>query len=347
MTISTINEDDNQEEQKVKNNTILSINDLSVEYRTLEGTVYAVNGISLKVSKGKALGIVGETGAGKTTTVLTVLRLLPKQGFITNGEIFFTQSNLLKLPKKKMEKIRGNQISMIFQDPMSSLNPIFTVGDQIAETIKIHNKISWNEAQKKAREMLKAVEISTDRADEFPHEFSGGMIQRVMIAIALACQPHLIIADEPTTALDVTIQTQVLTLMKELKKKYNTSMIFITHDLSIVPELCEEVAVMYAGRILEKGVIQEIYNNPLHPYTIGLFDCIPDFDNPEKNIRPIPGIAPSPKTLSKGCSFYSRCSVRMDKCENNMPYLVSINTKHQVACFKFIESKANKGSKAK
>ena len=346
MTISMMNKDDNQEEKNVENNTILSINDLWVEYRTLEGTVYAVNGINLKVKKGMALGIVGETGAGKTTTVLTILRLLPKQGFITNGKIFFNQSNLLKLPKKRVEKIRGNQISMIFQDPMSSLNPIFTVGYQIAETIKIRNKISWDGAQKKAREMLRAVGLSIDRADEFPHEFSGGMIQRVMIAISLACQPQLIIADEPTTALDVTIQAQVLTLMKELKKKYNTSMIFITHNLSIVPELCEEVAVMYAGRILEKGVIQEIYNNPLHPYTIGLFNCISDIDNPEKNIRPIPGIAPSPKILSKGCPFYSRCSVKMDKCENNLPYLVSIKTNHQVACFKFIESKPEKGNKA-
>lgn len=336
-----MSKEDNPREKEI-NNTILSINDLWVEYRTLEGTTYALNGINLKVSKSMALGIVGETGAGKTTTALSILQLLPKAGFITYGEIFFKQSNLLELPIKKLQEIRGNQISMIFQDPMSSLNPVFTVIDQITETIKIHNQISLNKAKKKAIEMLKSVGIAADRANDFPHEFSGGMVQRVMIAIALACQPKILIADEPTTALDVTIQVQMLNLMKELKKQYSTSMIFITHDLSILPELCENVCVMYAGHIVENGTIQELYNNPLHPYTIGLFNCTPDFDNPEKDIRPIYGISPDPKIQYKGCPFYPRCSDRMEKCKNNLPSLISINTEHQVACFKFIRSEANR-----
>ncbi len=327
---------------KKEDNIILSINDLWVEYQTIEDTIYAVNGINLKVQKGKALGIVGETGAGKTTTALSILQLLPKAGFITNGEIFFDQLNLLKLSKKKIGKIRGNQISMIFQDPMSSLNPVFSVVNQIAETIKIHNQISLVKARRKAIEMLKSVGISADRANDFPHEFSGGMVQRVMIAIALACQPKILIADEPTTALDVTIQIQMLNLMKELKKLYTTSMIFITHDLSIVPELCENVYVMYAGRIVENGTIQELYNNPLHPYTIGLFNCTPDFDNPEKEIRPINGTSPDPKIKYKGCPFYPRCLDRMEKCKNNLPSSISINTEHQVACFKFTTSEIKK-----
>ena len=321
-------------EAKTKN--LLAIKDLSIEYRTLEGTVYAVNGVDFSLKKGDALGLVGETGAGKTTTVLSILRLLPKQGFITKGEIIFDDKNLLKIGKKEIESIRGNKISMVFQNPLASLNPVFSVSYQIAETVKVHQQVGWKEAYQRANEMLRSVGISTDRADEFPNEFSGGMIQRVMIAIALACQPRLLIADEPTTALDVTIQAQIIELMKELKRKFKTSLIFITHDLGVVPELCEFIAVMYAGRIVENGTIEEIYSNCMHPYTKGLFSCVPDIGEPDKKLVPIAGFCPSPKLIPKGCPFYSRCKEANKYCENNIPKMTKISEFHQVACFKIL-----------
>jgi peptide/nickel transport system ATP-binding protein len=320
-----------------QNDDLLKIKDLFVEYRTLEGKVYAVNGVDISVKKGTALGLVGETGAGKTTTVLSILRLLPKQGFITKGEMIFNEQNLLELNKSEMESLRGNKISMIFQDPMSSLNPVFTVVHQIAETVKVHQNVSWKEAYNQANEMLHSVGISLDRADEFPYEFSGGMIQRVMIAIALACRPRLIIADEPTTALDVTIQAQVIKLMKELKSKFNTSLIFITHDLGVIPELCDYIAIMYAGKIVEKGTIEEVYSKPIHPYTKGLFDCNPDVEEPDKKLTPIPGLAPSPKLMPVGCPFYSRCNERVFECKVNPPEIRRISEYHQVACLKCTE----------
>lgn len=321
-------------EAKTKN--LLTIKDLSIEYRTLEGTIYAVNGIDLSLKKGDALGLVGETGAGKTSTVLSILRLLPKQGFITKGEIIFDDKQLLKIGKKEIESIRGNQISMVFQDPLSSLNPVFSVAYQIAETVKEHQEIGWKETYQRANEMLRSVGISSDRADEFPHEFSGGMIQRVMIAIALACEPRLLIADEPTTALDVTIQAQVIELMKELKRKFKTSLIFITHDLGVVPELCEFIAVMYSGRIVESGTIEEIYSNRKHPYTKGLFNCIPDVAEPDKKLIPIAGFCPSPKLIPKGCAFFSRCKEASKYCENHIPKMIKISEFHQVACLKIL-----------
>lgn len=320
--------------EEVKNTNLLTVKDLFVEYRTLEGTVYAVNGVDLSLKKGNALGLVGETGAGKTTTVLSILRLLPKQGFITKGEMIFDNQNLLKMGKKEIESIRGNRISMIFQDPLSSLNPVFSVAYQIAETLKVHQQIGWKEAYQRANEMLRSVGISPDRADEFPHEFSGGMIQRVMIAIALACRPQLLIADEPTTALDVTIQAQVIEIMKELKREFKTSLIFITHDLGVVPELCEFVAVMYAGRIVESGTIEEVYYKTMHPYTKGLFSCIPDVEEPDKKLIPIFGSPPNPKLILKGCPFYSRCKEASGYCENNMPKMKKVSEFHQVACLK-------------
>ncbi len=317
---------------------LFKIEDLFVEYRTLEGTYYAVNGLNLELDKGDALGLVGETGAGKTTTVLSILSLLPKQGFIPKGKIIFNGKNLLDLNINQIRNIRGNQISMIFQDPMSSLNPIFSVGHQIAETVKVHNNISWKEANKEAIEMLESVGISSDRAKDFPHQFSGGMIQRVMIAISLACKPRLLIADEPTTALDVTIQAQMVKLMKELKIKYKTSLIFITHDLGIVPDICDNIAVMYAGRIVEKGVLESVFINPLHPYTKGLFNCIPDVDKPNKKLIPIPGLSPSSKYLPKGCAFYLRCDKRMKICKDKIPLLINMTENkniHYVACFEY------------
>ena len=306
-----------------------------MEYRTLEGIVYAVNGMNFNIKKGDALALVGETGAGKTTTALSILKLLPQQGFITKGQIIFDNQNLLKMNKKEILNIRGNHISMIFQDPMSSLNPVFTVAHQIAETIKVHNKqLKWKVVYQQVNEMLRSVGISVDRANEFPHEFSGGMIQRVMIAIALVCRPRLLIADEPTTALDVTVQAQIVELMKELKQKFNTSLIFITHNLGIVPELCKYVAVMYAGKIMEIGTIEEIYSKPIHPYSKALFNCIPDVKKPDKKLFPIPGLSPSPKLILKGCPFYDRCSEAKRYCKSNIPETKKISKSHYIACFK-------------
>lgn len=321
---------------EMNKNIILSINNLKVEYRTLEDTTYAVNGVNLLVEKGSAVAIVGETGAGKTTTALSILRLLPRAGVVTSGSIYFNNNNLLNLSKHEIEQIRGNQISMIFQDPMASLNPIFKIIEQITEVIITHNKVSPKEAEERAIEMLKSVGISSDRANDYPHEFSGGMTQRVMIAIALACQPKIIIADEPTTALDVTIQVQVLTLMNELKKKFKTSMIFITHDLGIVPMVCDKVNVMYAGQIIESGTIHEVYNKPLHPYTKGLFECTPDFDEPKKDIKPISGLSPDLKNEITGCAFYPRCPEKSEKCKNNFPRPIFVNENHQVTCFNYL-----------
>ncbi len=322
----------NIEEKNLKG--FFSIENLWVEYRTLEGVVYAVNGVSLSLSEGEVLGLVGETGAGKTTTVMSILKLLPKQAFITKGKIVFNQQEIFNLEEKKMKSIRGNQISMVFQDPMSSLDPVYPVLFQIAETVKVHQNVSWEKARKRAIEMLQSVGISSDRANEYPHEFSGGMIQRVMIAIALSCQPRLLIADEPTTALDVTIQAQVLELIKDLKEKFNTSMILITHDLGVVPEICDKVAVMYSGKIIEEGSLKEVYNKPLHPYTQGLFKCIPDIGQNNKRLEPIPGLAPSPKSLPSGCPFHPRCFKKIDICSAQIPHLLRVNDdEHYVACF--------------
>ncbi len=240
--------------------------------------------------------------------------------------------------KKEILSVRVNKISIMFQDHMSSVNPVFSVAHQIAETIKVHKGLKWKEAYQQGNEMLHSVGISTDRANEFPYEFSGGMIQRVMIAIALACRPKLLIADEPTTALDVTIQAQIIELMKELKRKFNTSLIFITHDLSVVPDLCNYVTVMYAGRIMETGTMEEIYSKPIHPYTKALFRCIPDVEEPDKKLIPIPGFSPSPKLIIKGCPFYLRCEEASRYCENNMPKTERVSETHHVACLKIFNS---------
>lgn len=319
-------------QKEVKN--LLTIKDLSVEYRTLEGVFYAINGVSLSLKEGISMGLVGETGAGKTSLALSILRLLPEQGFITKGEIIFDNRDLIKISQKEIRSIRGNEISMVFQDPMSSLNPVFSVADQISETIKVHKKIKWREAYQRTNELLYSVGISIDRANQFPHEFSGGMVQRVMIAIALACEPRLLIADEPTTALDVTIQAQIIELIKEVNKEFKTSLIFISHDLGIIPEICEFVEVMYAGRIVESGTTEELYLNPMHPYTKGLFNCVPDIDEPDKKLIPIDGFSPSPKIIFKGCPFYPRCKDASKYCENNMPKMIKVSEFHQVACLK-------------
>jgi peptide/nickel transport system ATP-binding protein len=314
--------------------TILSIQDLTIHYKTDDGVVQAVNELSLELRKGETIGLVGETGAGKTTCALGIIGLIPQPpGKIISGQVFFEGQDLRKKGTLAMRAIRGNKISMIFQDPMTSLNPVFTVGDQIAEVIRLHNKISRAEATLKSKAMLEMVGITGDRYDEYPHQFSGGMKQRVIIAIALACRPALLIADEPTTALDVTIQAQVLELMKKLRDELRTSMIMITHDLGVVAEICHRVAIMYAGRIVETGTLTEIFENTKHPYTKGLFGSIPDIDVDIKRLSPVEGLMPDPFNLPDGCAFCPRCPNRMDICEREHPPQVSFSPDHSVRCF--------------
>jgi peptide/nickel transport system ATP-binding protein len=285
------------------------------------------------MSNGQTLGLVGETGAGKTTTVKGIMRLLPDPpAKIVRGEIYFDGENLLKKSKKEMRSIRGKQISMIFQDPMTSLNPVMTVGDQIAETIRLHNDISKKQSFEEACTMLEQVGIKGERAGDYPHQLSGGMKQRVVIAMALACNPKLLIADEPTTALDVTIQAQVLEMMKKLIAQYNTSVIMITHDLGIVAETCDYIAIMYAGEIVEYGTKQHIFLNAKHPYTKGLFACIPDITAEDNKLTPIEGLMPDPTNLPKGCKFYPRCPMAGKECENENPANKEIENGHFVKC---------------
>lgn len=319
-----------------ENKLILDIENLVVHYETDDSTVHAVNGVNIKLGHGRTLGLVGETGAGKTTTALSILRLIPSPpGVIKGGKIILDGKDMLALPSDRLDKIRGKEVSMIFQDPMSALNPVFTVGEQIAESIELHENLSKEDSYKKAIEMLELVGIPGSRAGEYPHQFSGGMKQRVVIAIALACNPMLLIADEPTTALDVTIQAQVLELMKELKDKYKTSMIMITHDLGIVAEVCDEVAVMYAGRIVESGSLEEIFNDTMHPYTEGLFNSIPNINNRAAELKPIPGLMPDPSDLPPGCSFAPRCPYAIESCSKSIPEARVIQGTHMVACSRY------------
>lgn len=312
---------------------LLKIKDLEVQYKTDDGIVRAVNGVSLNLEKGKTIGIVGETGAGKTTTALSVLRLVPDPpGIIKNGEIIFENKNIFEYSEKEMELQRGRLMSMIFQDPMTSLNPVMTVGEQIAEGIAAHEKLSRKEALIKAEKMLETVGIPGSRSGEYPHQFSGGMKQRVIIAIALSCNPKLLIADEPTTALDVTIQAQVLELMKKLKSEYDTSMIMITHDLGIVAEVCDEVSIMYAGEIVEHGSLEDIFDNTRHPYTEGLFKSLPNIDNRTSRLVPIKGLMPDPTDLPSGCPFHPRCDYAIAACSSKKPEITWINETHYVKC---------------
>lgn len=317
-------------------NKLLEIKNLSVHYITSDSTVKAVNNISLTINKGESLGLVGETGAGKTTTALSIMQLIPNPpGKIIGGEILLENEDLNKKSKKELTKIRGNKISMIFQDPMTSLNPVITVGEQIAEVIRLHNKISKPQANIKAIEMLQLVGISEERFTDYPHQLSGGMKQRVVIAIALACRPELIIADEPTTALDVTIQAQVLDLMEKLKKDLNTSLLLITHDLGVVAEVCDKAAIMYAGEIVEYGTLEHIYRNTKHPYTIGLFDSIPKFSENVKRLKPIKGLMTDPSNLPDGCNFASRCPYKTEKCTKEDIPIFEVEEGHFVKCIKY------------
>jgi len=316
------------------NENLLNIKNLTIEYATDDEIVYAVNDLNIQLKEGETLGLVGETGAGKTTSALGILRLVPNPpGKIKSGQVYFQGEDLLKLPEAKMRSIRGNRISMIFQDPMTSLNPVLTVGEQIAEVISIHEKLPATAAMEKAKTMLEKVGIPSARAHEYPHQFSGGMKQRVGIAIALACSPKLLIADEPTTALDVTIQAQVLELMNELKSDSSTSMILITHDLGVVAQVCDKVAIMYAGEIIESGTLYDVYENTQHPYTIGLFNSIPDLESTENRLKPIQGLMPDPTDLPSGCKFHPRCPYAKEICSKETPKTIHLTEDHNVKCF--------------
>lgn len=317
---------------------LLDLRNVSVQYETDSGTVYAVNNLNLSIGKKETLGLVGETGAGKTTAALAIMKLIPNPpGKITSGEILLEGTDLMKVKEKDMFNIRGNKISMIFQDPMTSLNPIMTVGDQIKEVIELHQNLSKEELTAKTEEMLELVGIRKERINDYPHQFSGGMKQRVVIAMALACNPELIIADEPTTALDVTIQAQVLELMKELKDQYDTSMILITHDLGVVAEICDYVSVIYAGTVVEHASVDSLYKEPLHPYTQGLFDSIPSIDEDLERLKVIPGTTPDPSDLPAGCRFHPRCKHCMEICKYQFPEFREARPGHFVACHLFNE----------
>jgi len=317
----------------MSNEKLLDIKDLTIHYITDDGVVHAVNHLNLSLDRGETVGLVGETGAGKTTTALGILRLVPDPpGKIIGGEIFLNGEDIVAKTEAEMRKIRGNKVSMIFQDPMTSLNPVMPIGEQIAEVILLHEKMSAAEAMKRAEDMLQKVGIGPERSKEYPHQFSGGMRQRVVIAIALACNPELLIADEPTTALDVTIQAQVLELMRGLKTEFNTSMIMITHDLGIVADICDKVAIMYAGSVVEFSDKYTLFKDPKHPYTIGLFGSIPDITNDDDVLKPIKGLMPDPSNLPSGCPFHPRCDKALPQCSETMPQLVDVGDNHFVKC---------------
>ena len=320
------------------NGILLEIQDLETHFLTDAGTVRAVDGVSLTVRKGETLGVVGESGCGKSVTALSVLRLIPNPpGKIVGGKILLDGRNLLDLPEDEMRKVRGGSISMIFQEPMTSLNPVFTVGDQIAEGIRLHQRLSKRESWNKAIEMLRLVRIpdADRRVKEYPHQMSGGMRQRVMIAMALSCNPHLLIADEPTTALDVTIQAQILELLNQLKAELGMAVMLITHDLGVVADTAARVAVMYAGRVVEQAPVLELFRNPLHPYTQGLLNSIPRIEKAERRprLQAIPGMVPDLLDLPRGCKFQARCTKVFDACRGDEPQLKAMGAaNHIVRC---------------
>jgi len=312
---------------------LLEVKGLEVHYIVDKDVSRAVNGVSFVINEGETLGLVGETGAGKTTTALSLIGLLPMPpGKIVRGEILYRGNNLVGQNERHMRQKRGRDITMIFQDPMTSLNPLISVGNQIMEVVLLHENLSKLEATKKAKMMLETVGIPGDRYNDFPYQFSGGMKQRVMIAMALACDPRLLIADEPTTALDVTIQAQVLKLMNNLKKERNTAVLLITHDLGVVAEVCNNVAVMYAGHIVENGSVEQIFNDMRHPYTQGLFFAIPDLDSESEFLESLEGLMPDPMHLPEGCPFHPRCRHCMEKCKTQVPQNLEVTPGHLVKC---------------
>jgi peptide/nickel transport system ATP-binding protein len=322
---------------------LLQVQDLKVQFFTDDGAVRAVDGISFDIRPGEILGMVGESGCGKSVTALSILRLLAPSGKIVSGEINFREKNLIQASEREMQQVRGNQISMIFQEPMTSLNPVMTVGDQVAESLILHKRMPRKEALNETIKLFESVRIpdAATRIKDYPHQMSGGMRQRVMIAMAIACHPALIIADEPTTALDVTIQAQILELLNQLRYEYGLSILLITHALGVVAETADRVIVMYAGRIVEEAPVVEIFERPCHPYTIGLLDSIPkiEIDGVKRDrLKAIEGSVPDLMKLPPGCSFYDRCSDRMDRCTESYPEIIWINPQHRISCYKWINS---------
>ena len=328
-----------------KREKVLEIKDLCVDFRTTEGTVRAVNHLSYILHKGEKLGIVGESGSGKSVSSLGIMQLIPNPpGEITRGAIIYKGEDLVHTSEKIMQHIRGNEISMIFQEPMTSLNPIIKCGKQIAESLRLHRGMKKKEAMDEAIRMMRAVGIANPevRAHEYPHQMSGGMRQRVMIAMALACQPQILIADEPTTALDVTIQAQILDLIRELNESMGTSVLFITHDLGVVSELCDTVIVMYTGHIVEKAPVRELFKDPKHPYTIGLMNAIPKITKDRPPLQTIDGVVPNPTERIYGCTFWPRCPHATQKCKQEKPPIIKLSDEHQVRCFLYENLKENK-----
>jgi len=326
--------------------TLLQVNHLATEFDTEQGVARALDDISFQVKAGETLGIVGESGCGKSVSALSIMRLLPKPaGNIVNGEVIFRGQDLVKLPADDMHNIRGNRIAMVFQEPMTALNPVYRISRQLNETLALHNpKMTKTEIHKASVSMLKRVGIPAPerRMKEYPHQLSGGMRQRVMIAIALLCKPEILIADEPTTALDVTIQAQILQLLKDLQKETGMAIIFITHDLGVIAELCDRVLVMYGGRIIEQAEIVTLFDNPSHPYTQGLLNAIPRLDKPAKEkLSTIPGMVPSLFDFPPGCRFQNRCEYVQPQCKNETPHLEGASDEHQVRCFRFRELAVN------
>ncbi|SHF12347.1 ABC transporter ATP-binding protein [Clostridium fallax] len=321
---------------------LVEFKNLKTYFYTGEGVVKAVNDVSFKIKEGETVCVVGESGCGKSVTAMSLMRLIPNPpGKIVGGEIFLDGRDVLKIPEEEMRNIRGNEVSVIFQEPMTSLNPVFKVGDQICEAIILHQKLSKQDALKKAIDVLKIIGIP--RAEEivqcYPHELSGGMRQRIMIAMAICCNPKLLIADEPTTALDVTIQAQILDLMRDIKKKLNTSIMLITHDLGVVAEMADYVVVMYAGKIIEEAPVDELFKNPMHPYTKGLLKSKPILNQATDRLYSIPGQVPNPIGMPENCYFSSRCEKCMEKCKEKQPQLINVNKRHKVACWLYEEGK--------
>ena len=313
---------------------LLEIKDLRVRYETERAVSDALNGVNLTIHKGESLGLVGESGAGKTTTALATLKLLPRGGRLLEGSIHFKGKNVMEMSKKELLDMRGHRISMIFQNPLTSLNPVFTVGEQIGMVLRQHMKLSRKETETEVKRLLETVGIAGYRINDYPNQFSGGMRQRVGIAAGIACNPELLIADEPTTALDVTIQAQILELMKRLQRQYSTSLLMITHNLGIISELCEKVAVMYAGRIIEYGTVKEVFSSPMHPYTRGLLGALPKLTGPRERLTSIPGTVANAQHLPDGCRFHPRCEHCMAQCQNAQPEMVKVTENHYVECFK-------------
>ena len=317
---------------------ILRISDFYAEYRTEKARVFALNGMDLMIKKGQSMGLVGETGAGKTTAALSILNILPSDvGYVTHGSIEFDGKNVYRMSNSELRDMRGGKISMVFQNPLTALNPVFTVGEQIAMVLRVHQKFSRGKAIKEAEKLLELVGIASYRVKDYPFQFSGGMRQRVGIAAALACNPMMLIADEPTTALDVTIQAQILELMRELQQQYTTSLLMITHNLGIIAELCQHVTVMYAGRVIEYGSVDKVFSSPKHPYTIGLLAALPSLEGERERLMSIPGTIADPRNLPPGCAFGPRCDNCKEKCREDQPQMSHVGEGHFVACFAYSE----------